>query len=162
MLLLFQGQVDAVTDRAWLFDLNAELNVPTLFSAGLFVVNALLLWRVWQQRQARYASPVWLLLTVMFLFLAVDDMAHVHERLTAPMRAWLGTSGPFYYAWVVPCGALTTVLAMAFVPVWRRLPPKARMWLALSAATYVGGSIGWEMVGGAYFEAVRSRTWRSA
>jgi hypothetical protein len=141
-----------LSDRWWLFDLNAERNVPTAFSTALFVVDAWLLLQVWRQRQARFASHLWLLLAVVFLFLAVDEMFNIHERLIAPMRAWLHASGPFYYAWIVPYSVLTIALAIAFVPVWRRLPPAVRMWLALSAVTYVGGAIGWEMISGAYFE----------
>src|SRR5690606_42073042 len=101
-----------------------------------------------------------------FGFLAVEGDARCSflERLSETMRALLGGDGLglLYFAWVVPGIALVVVLAMVFFRFLLHLPAKVALAFVLSAALYLGGAIGLELVGGRFAElhGMRSLTYR--
>ncbi len=133
------------------FDFDAEQNLPTFFSACLFLVGAFLLFIVWRVRP----QLMWLVLAGVLVFLAFDELFQVHERLIRPVRELFHLSGFLFFAWVVVYGAGVLALGGAFVSLWRRLPRHVRWWLGASAATYVVGAIGFEMLGARHYEAMQ-------
>jgi hypothetical protein len=136
-----------------LFDFSAERNIPTLFSAGLFLLNAVLfLYAGRAGHDAEEDRSAWLTLSLLFLYLGVDEFAGLHERLIGPVRQLLHASGPFYFAWVIPYGIGILALAAGIFPMWRRQERKIRSCFLLSAVTFVSGAIGMEMVGATCFE----------
>ena len=136
---------------ARLFDFNKEQNVPTYYSGCLFLLNVLLLLSVRQAAKTlSKPSVIWLMLAVLFLFLGFDELFAVHERLIRPHREAWNLSGIFRFAWVLPYGAAVLLLAMLFLPTWWRLNQRSRCWLGMSAATYLAGALGMEMIGGLY------------
>lgn len=137
-----------------LFNVRQEANIPSFFSGCLFLVDAMLLLLVWHIRRLhRGPRATWLCLAGLFVFLSFDELFSVHERFTGPLRATFHTSGPLFYAWVLLYGAAVILLAAAFWPTWRRLESIHRRWLALSAALYLAGALGLEMVGVAHLVA---------
>jgi hypothetical protein len=136
---------------AELFDFDTEQNVPTYYSGCLFLLNVLLLLSV-RQAAKSLSKPnvIWLMLAALFLFLGFDELFAVHERLGRPVREAWNLSGIFFFAWVLPYGAAVLLLAMLFLPVWWRLNQRSRFWLSMSAATYLAGALGMEMIGGLY------------
>ena len=136
---------------AQLFDFDTEQNVPTYFSGCLFLLNVLLLLSV-RQAAKILSKPnvIWLMLAALFLFLGFDELFAVHERLGRPLREAWNLSGIFFFAWVLPYGAAVLLLAMLFLPVWWRLNQRSRFWLGMSAATYLAGALGMEMIGSLY------------
>jgi hypothetical protein len=136
---------------AELFDFDTEQNVPTYYSGCLFLLNVLLLLSV-RQAAKTLSKPnvIWLMLAALFLFLGFDELFAVHERLGRPVREAWNLSGIFFFAWVLPYGAAVLLLAMLFLPVWWRLNQPSRFWLGMSAATYLAGALGMEMIGGLY------------
>jgi len=141
-----------------LFQLSAENNIPAFFSGCLFLINAALLILIWKAKRIN-ADPqtIWAFLSGLFLFLAFDELFKVHELLIDPLRETLGTFGLLYFAWVIVYGAGVVLLSFLFFPVWWRLNKTVKLWLALSAIIYLGGALGFEMVGGAYFEAIEQK-----
>jgi hypothetical protein len=136
-----------------LFDLDQERNAPTLFSASLFlVVAALALLAGRAQRDAPVQGRAWTLLAAVACFLAVDEVAGIHEMFAAPLRESLGTSGFLRHAWVIPYGAVAAIAAALVLPLLRHLTPASRRRFVLAGAVYVTGAIGLEMVGGKYQE----------
>lgn len=136
---------------AQLFDFDTEQNVPTYYSGCLFLLNVLLLLSVRQAAKIlSKPSVIWLMLAVLFLFLGFDELFAVHELLGRPVREAWNLSGIFFFAWVLPYGAAVLLLAMLFLPVWWRLNQRSRFWLGMSAATYLTGALGMEMIGGLY------------
>ena len=136
---------------AQLFDFDTEQNVPTYYSGCLFLLNVLLLLSVRQAAKIlSKPSVIWLMLAVLFLFLGFDELFAVHELLGRPVREAWNLSGIFFFAWVLPYGAAVLLLAMLFLPVWWRLNQRSRFWLGMSAATYLAGALGMEMIGGLY------------
>lgn len=84
--------------------------------------------------------------------MTIDEAFSYHERLLGPFRNLLGDALPsaFYYAWVVPAIVLVLLLALFFARFLMRLPAKTRHAFLLAGALYIGGSIGFEMIGGHY------------
>jgi hypothetical protein len=130
-----------------LFTLDEEQNAPTLFNSCLFLIASLLFLVVWQAaRVRREPRTVWLLLSALFVFLALDETASLHERLIAPVRSALDLSGYLYFAWVIPYAVALVLLSFFVIPVFWRLGKRFRFWFGLSAATYLAGAVGVEMI----------------
>jgi hypothetical protein len=147
--------LDPGGDGVRVLDANAEGSVPAWFSSSLLLVCALLAFslavRDWEHT-ARYAGH-WRVLAIVLLFMSLDEAVSLHERTIEPLRSALNTSGPFYYAWVIP----GTAFVLAFVLAYRRflldLPPnKSRRLFAAAGTLYVCGALVMEMVGGAYVD----------
>jgi hypothetical protein len=153
---------DSVFGLVRLFDLDLENNFPSFFSTGLFLLNALLFWRVGQVTAQRQRSSVWSVLAVVFAFLATDEMFGIHERLVDPLRAMLHTTGVFHFPWIIAYAGPVLALTVSFLPTWRSLETPARVTLMVSASLYLFGAIGLEMISGAYADAfgqTRSLAW---
>jgi hypothetical protein len=139
-----------------LFNVDAEHNIPTFFTVFLLLSAALLLSVITVLERNRRASHVlhWAILSFGFLLMAIDELVSIHERLIKPIRKLLGDGnlGVFYFAWVILGIALILFLAWFFLRFWLRLPAKTRLTFFMAAVIYIGGSIGFEMIGGRYAE----------
>ena len=141
-----------------LFFPDAEWNIPTLFSTCLFLINAVLFWIVWKAKKAAgEVQRIWLVLSGLFVFLAIDEFVALHEMLIDPLRSLFGASGFFYYAWIIPYGIAVVLLALIMIPIWWRMEKMVRFWFALSAVVFLTGAIGMEMIGGKYYEMMRMK-----
>ena len=134
-----------------LFFLDGEGNVPAIFSTWLFLLNAVIFLIVWKAACLSGDShKIWLFLSSVFVFLALDESISIHERLINPLRQALGATGVFYYAWIIPYGIGVVVLSIVAIPVFWRMQKRIRFWFGLSAATYLVATIGLEMISGKY------------
>lgn len=136
------------------FSLVQEANVPTWYSSTTLLVCAVLLGvvaRVEREAGSRFALH-WKVLALLFLYLSIDEAAELHELLIEPLRGTLNAGGLFHFAWVVPGIALLVVLGLAYARFLVHLPASTRRLFVAAAATFVGGAVGAEMVGGAWVE----------
>lgn len=141
-----------------LFNFDSENNIPSLFSAALFLFCALLLVIIGaaqRHRGAKFALH-WLLLGALFVFLGIDEATHLHERLTVPVRNALHLSGVLYFGWVVPYIVMCVVLGIAYMSFWFSLPSRTQANFVISAALFLSGAIGFELLGAREFEAGRA------
>lgn len=152
----FLAQYD---DHVWVFkliDQNREHNIPALFSVVLLLSAALLLGLIATLERMRQSGDFskWVILTLGFLLMGLDESVSIHEGLIRPMRNLLGGQdlGIFYFAWVIPGIALVAALGMFFLPFLFRLPRRTAIAFAISAAIYLGGALGVELAEGAYGE----------
>jgi len=136
------------------FDFDAEKNAPSLFSSGLFFIAGVFCSVLWRTSDSQAVGNPWLVLSCVCCFLAFDEYAEVHEKLIDPMRSAFGTTGFFYFPWIIPYAAGVGVLALLLIPFWRRIGRKPVGWFAFSAAVYLSGAIGFEMIGGKYLESL--------
>ena len=137
-----------------LFNLAVERNVPTVFEAGLFVcASALFLLLATLPSHDRGERRLWLVLAATFLFLAFDEALAIHERLIDPVRTHLHTGGLLFFAWVVPYAIAVAALAIWATPKFWRLGNRFRILFFLSAAVFLFGAVGMEMLGGQYYQA---------
>ena len=143
---------DVIFGLVGLFDLDSERNVPSFFSGGLLLLNAVLLWLVGRLPEQHYSSR-WFVLAAVFVFLSYDEMFSVHEQLTTPLRNTFQTSGLFYYPWVIAYLIPLIALMAWFLPAWLRLSTEARRRLVAAGLLYLFGAVVMEMINGAYDEA---------
>ena len=133
----------------WL-DVDREMGLPAWFSSVLLFLCAQALWlladRSRQGDRHRWA-PRERLLSVVFVYLSIDELTSVHEQTIDPLREALDLGGVLTFAWVLLALPLVAALGLYFVPYLVALPSPVRNLMALSGLLYVGGAAGVEMVG---------------
>ena len=130
-----------------LFDFDYERNIPSFFSTILLFTSALLLLTLTMSIKERGEHFYWMGLTAIFFFLTIDEFASIHEELIPIVRNSLGTSGYLHFAWVIPYGVGVLVIGAIYLRHLLRLPAAVRNLLVISAILYVGGALGFEMLG---------------
>ena len=138
-----------------LFDFDAEMNFPTFYSSITLVFTSVLLTVIaYCQKQTGGKFKAWVGLVLIFLFLAIDEFGSLHERLEAPFYRLMRTYGflemskIFFYAWVIPVGAVVCALGIIYLPFLFKLPRKTMIMFMISGGIYVGGAMGLEILGG--------------
>lgn len=140
------GELDTLPAFGQLFDLNTEFNVPTWFSATQLVFAAVIAWSV--ARVDRGYRWHWSVLGVLLAFIAVDEIAQVHEWVGEMLHQRFDTSGALYFAWVIPYGLAAIVLGLAYLKFWLAMPRDTRLLMLAAAVLLVGGAIGLELAEG--------------
>lgn len=139
-----------------LFYVDREQNIPTFFSLLLLLLAFLLLAiiTVLNRKQKAHDVLQWAILTFGFLLMAFDEAFEFHEKLILPVRSLLhsGNLGIFYFAWVIPGILLIITVAIFYLRFLLHLPATTRLFFITAAALYVGGAIGFELIGGRYVE----------
>jgi hypothetical protein len=142
---IFDGREEVVT----LLSLSSEYNIPTIVSVLWLAACALLLLAIGRIQKARGEQFVgrWLLLSAIFGYLAIDEGARIHERLNEPLEALAITTGYLRWGWVLAGGLAVLVLLPLYLPFVRALPGSARKGTLLAGSLYIGGALGFEIVG---------------
>lgn len=132
-----------------LFDLNAENNVPTLFSGLGMLVGAVLLWLTGAaaRRAGDPGAGVWKGLGLLFVALSLDESLALHERLSTPLRAVLHVGGAFHFAWVIPYFAGVVVLTIVLRRFIVGLEGPLRRDLFVAAGVFLSGALVLELLG---------------
>ncbi|MHA2254407.1 MAG: hypothetical protein ACXAD7_28965 [Candidatus Kariarchaeaceae archaeon] len=142
-----------------LFDFDKEKNIPTLFSSITLILTSLLLFFIaLSHKKSKTSYLPWIGLTIIFLFLALDETSSIHEKLSVIVHDLLNTSGLFYYAWVIPYGLFILIFVGFYMKFLIHLPKKIMILFLLSGATYVVGALGFEMYGARLVELGSSNT----
>lgn len=128
------------------FYMNYERGVPAYFSSTLLLAGGLLFYLL--HRLAGGGQRHWLVLSLVFAFLAVDESAGLHELLSEPVSRFVGTGGVLTYAWIVPYGIAVLLLGLYLLPRIWKLRPDVRLLFFGAGAIYVGGALGMEMLAG--------------
>lgn len=135
-----------------LFNVNAEANLPTWYASITLLACSALLAAI-AQTQSKEVNPKsldWQTLSILFLFLSIDELSSIHELLDEPLRTVFGTAGIFHFAWVIPYGILVIFLGIRFLQFLIQLPAQTRRSFILAGAIYIGGALGMELIGGRY------------
>ncbi len=153
--VLGHGRLLGIIDT---FNVNYENNVPTFFSALLLMSCAVALAAVARlpdnaPRERRY----WAWLSLIFVFLALDEDAAIHELFIDPVRYFLPVSGPLHFAWVIPYGIALLTIGIVYLRFVLGLAEPTRMLTIASGSLYVGGAFVLEMIGGWYLSEVSGR-----
>lgn len=136
-----------------LFYLGYEKNVPTAYSSLSLLCCSLLLAIIARSKNIhrdRYRGH-WLALSLIFLYLAIDEAISIHEKSMDITRDLLNTGGFFYYAWIIPAIFLLGLFILIYLKFIRSLPQKTRFLFLFAGMLFVIGAIGMEMVGGKIF-----------
>ncbi len=131
---------------------DKESNIPTLFSVGLLLADALALAIVASLEKSRGSkwTLAWQGLSVGFVVIAADEFMSFHERLTVPIRRLAdGAAGDlFHYGWVALAIPVVLVILAAYWRFLRALPAATRKAFLVAGACFVGGAVGVELLGG--------------
>jgi hypothetical protein len=145
------------------FYVDVEQNIPTYFTVLLLLIAASLLAVIAMRNRKQVMPQVseWVVLSLGFLAMAIDEAFQFHERLNIPVGTLLGDGdlGVFYYPWVIPGIALVFVLGLYFLRFLQRLPPTFRFRFLMAAILYLGGAIGVELVGSHHAGLHGSENW---
>jgi hypothetical protein len=156
-----------MSDKVWIFDVDIETGLYTWFSVLLLAGAALVTGVIALERKAA-GDPLrfhWLGLAALFVLLSADEACAIHEAISGRLTKGLGTSGALHFAWVIPAGIAALGGLAAFIPFIRTFPAGLRALLLLSAALFLSGAIGMEMlagaIGAASDEVLRSGSYRA-
>ncbi len=143
------------------FDLNAEANFAAFFQASPLLISALVTVALAAHYRARKAPLAgrWAAMSGLFLFMAIDELAQLHDLFTGPIRRRLDIDfGVFYFAWLLPAVVFLALCAWYFAPLVRSLPAAIRVRLVVAAGVYFGGAVVVEMLSGFVAEGGRRST----
>lgn len=147
-----------------LFDLGEDSSIPTYFSSLLLLSCAsLLAWTGQLKRalgEARWS--VWYGLAALFVLLSLDEVAMMHERVGIILKFLYPSvnelDGILRYKWLLVGVPATAFLAILLVPWFFGLSRRLQGLFAASAAIFLGGAIGVEMVNAGVHDTVGTRT----
>lgn len=134
------------------FFFDREGNLPSFFSTLILLLSSGIIAVIafFKKQSNNGFYPYWLVLSVIFLLLAIDENSSFHEVLIDPLSKRISNSGIWAFAWVIPAIPAVILLGVIYLRFLLSLPVDIRFRLLLSAVIYIAGAIGMEMVG-AYF-----------
>lgn len=136
------------------FDLDKEWNLPTWYASSSLLFCSLLLTIISfgiKKNNSRFFYQ-WLFLSIIFLFLALDEAVQFHEQTITPLRNLLQAGGIFYYTWVIPAAILLFVFLFFYFKFVFHLSKKNRFLFIVAGSLYLGGALGMELASGLYTE----------
>jgi hypothetical protein len=134
-----------------LFNLGVDGNVPTLFSAFILFAAAALLFILSKWAKSRgnaFNQKRWLVLSMIFIFLGIDEGAMIHDFMAETIRSRMPGPLPGYllFSWVIPYFFFAVGAGIYFFRFMLQLPARTRNLVILSGVLYVGGALGFEML----------------
>lgn len=137
-----------------LFSLINEDSLGTWFSStALLVCSVLLMAIAFSKKVASDRFFLhWGVLSVIFLYLSVDEGSMIHEKLGGiigqlVLRATgIPQEGALARAWVIPGVVLVLVFALVYLRFFIALPPKTRRLFFVAGLLFIMGAVGIEMV----------------
>lgn len=116
------------------FNVDEEVNIPTLFSTFILLFAAFLLTVIvlLERKQENSDILYWSILSLGFLYMSVDESLAIHENIGAGLQRMLNTHGMLYYAWIIPGIIIILVLALFFFRFFFRLSIKTRIFFYFS------------------------------
>ncbi|MEG4495689.1 hypothetical protein QUB05_00555 [Microcoleus sp. F10-C6] len=132
------------------FNVDYERNIPTFYSFLALLFSSLLLGAIAYAKNldsCRYQHH-WKILSFIFLYISVDEIGQLHEKLIDPMRNLINATGFLYFTWIVPMGFLVAIFLVSYIKFLLHLPVSTRKLFVAATALYIGGAIGVEMLGG--------------
>lgn len=143
-----------IRNLVYLFALDQEKDFPTFFSSLILLISSFLLAliAICKKKGGDRYHPSWSGLSVIFLYLSMDETIELHERLSPIFKAIFNTSGLLTYAWVIPYGVFLVIFMIAYFKFTMNLPSLTRKRFVLAGAIYVFGAVVVDMLGGHYRE----------
>lgn len=139
------------------FYFDAEANFPSLYSALAIFFCSVLLWLIGTKptEKAKKRSFYWKVLSIIFVFLALDEFGSLHEYMIEPLRGMMDQSSIdsdyLYFAWFIPYLILVVLLGLLLCRFLFTLPATTRWLFILGGIVFLSGAVGLEMVGGKYW-----------
>jgi hypothetical protein len=130
-------------------DVEAERSLYTWYSTCILLLTGFIA-SCHADRVGRHGPHFrqWVGIGVLFVYLSLDEMLSVHEKLSAIGGRIVEPTGFFRYSWVVPGLFLAGIVAFSLSSLVLDLPKRQRFWTIASGAIFLGGAVGMEMISG--------------
>lgn len=141
----------------YFFDVGREINVPTWFSAGLWILTGVVAGYI-ARKATRFRKSWWLFASVC-VFFSLDETLELHERLDL-IGGRIALLLPFEvgFTWIIPGIVIAAVLVLLLLRLVLSLPPAVRNGIIGAGATFVSGAVVVETIGGYWIQA-NGMTW---
>jgi len=137
-----------------LFNFFYEKNFPTFFSTIILFFSSCLLTIIYYLKKNdvdkyRYS---WGLLALIFLFLSLDEILELHEKLSAPMQRLLHIlpNSLEYWGWTIPYTIFLIFFSVAYIRFFLHLDKRFKIYFFISALLYILGALFFELIEGLY------------
>jgi len=140
---------NSMSDPSRTFSVDQEANILTWFTGAIalyLAMNAALIASAVKSQGK--SSWAWRGISLMGIYIAMDEVAGFHELAIDPIRDNWDISPWLYQAWVIPAMALVILISIIYSRFIWRIPIYTKVYLILGALTYVTGAIGVEAIGG--------------
>lgn len=136
-----------------LLDVGSELSIPTYFSVINLLLSSILLFIVFQyeKKQNNKGWKYWFFLSILFLFLSIDESASIHENF-AELHDYLANKKIIpsllkTHQWL-PFGLLfIVILGISLFPFYHILSKRTFRYFIISGLIFTIGAIGFESMG---------------
>jgi hypothetical protein len=151
---MYMWGVEGYLQPLRIFDVGEERSIPTWFESVLFLLCSMLLAviAVAKKRRSDRYSLHWGVLSIILLFLSLDEVASIHEAIGAQAERLLHSAtgltpgGAISYFWVVPGAVFVVIILLAYLRFLANLPQTTRRWFLFAGALFVLGALGIEML----------------
>jgi hypothetical protein len=132
------------------FHVGGEYNPQAWYSSLLLVLSSLLLFLISLGEQERISNQAgyWRGLSLIFFYLAMDEMLLLHERAGEWLSTHIQTAGVFRYTWVIVAIPICFLIGAIYIRFLVRLPQRIRRLFIAAGSIYVGGALGLELISG--------------
>lgn len=131
-----------------LFNVANEQNLPTMFSVVVMLLNGVLTGLVglhqWQEKQAMYLY--WFVLSGIFLFLAFDEFAMIHELVGRKMENRFELTGTSKWLSAIPYAIFVAVFFALFLRFLLHIPRATAIRFVVAGVIYVFGVLVLDMI----------------
>lgn len=132
----------------WLFsgDSNQELAILRFYSAVTLLLCSGLLFiiAVAKKGENNNGFLYWLVLAIIFIFLAITKETALHESLAAPIRSALNMSKIQFYAWAY--GIVVVIFPALYLKFLLSLPRRTMLLLILGGTVFILGAFGLDLI----------------
>lgn len=135
------------------FYFDYEESVPTYFSSIILLLSAILLAIIFKVK-FKLSDPFstnWMMLSILFAILSIDEIAGFHEIIIDPLNNLLHFSGYLRFSWVIPALIFVFIFTLSYLKFLNSFSSKYRNGFILSGFIYVLGAIGIEMISAKLF-----------
>jgi hypothetical protein len=159
VLLRYKFMPESSLAEKWdhFFNMDQEANFPTYFNTILLFMVAQTFFLMGKSKEGNndfYFRTYWYFLSVIFVFLSIDELASIHEWFIdlIPHVFGIGGTGIFKFAWIVPYGIFVIALGFYSITFLLSLKKEYQVKYLIAGAVYISGAVIVEAFGGIVFE----------
>lgn len=136
-------------------DLDGETNnLPNWYQSSTLLLSSFILGIIALLKKSEKNADFrcWGFLSLIFLYLSLDELVSIHEQATLPLRYAFDLNGYFYLSWVIPGAIVVVLFFFAYLKFLLRLDFRTRFLFVAAGTVYVFGALVIEMFDGSYLE----------
>jgi hypothetical protein len=129
--------------------IDGKANLPSYVNALLLVISSFFLLITWslERLRDRRKSVNWLLLSIIFLFLSLDETIGLHDFIVSGLPQGDDADNRLFFAWMLPYGFAAGLFSIYQVRFLSRIDPEFAVGFFFGGLIYIFGAIGMELIG---------------